>query len=160
MKRSTVKALTLAIIPFLLISAFIISFIWSGSHFYRYRLFKADLARSVAFAQQNNSLRAEYAGEVNRVHPDNAERIFDEITAGGFVAEEFEIPAEGGIRMDFGDGAYLKVWPAQSSGILISFLADDGQEYSLMTGELSRFNIIERLVQLAGLTRPNETWSP
>lgn len=160
MKRSTVRIIVIAAIPFILIAAFIISIIWSGGYFFRYRSFKADYARSSAYSQQNDCLRADYNNISIRVHPDNAVRIYKQITAGGFVIDD-EIQAVGdAIIFDFGDGAVLQVWQAKPSGILITFISDKGQSYEFITEEISQFSTIERLSQLQGLSTANELWTP
>jgi len=159
-KRSTLRLAIIVAIPILLIIAFIASIVWSGSHFFSYNSFKIELARSTAYAQNQNCLRAGTGDGAVRIHPDNAVRIYQQITGGRFVIEDYELPVEDGILLDFGDGAILRIWPATPSGLLISFLSDTGKEYSFMTGELSQFSTLERLVQLQGLTTPNEIWSP
>jgi len=160
LKRSTVKIIIITAIPFILIAAFIGSIIWSGSYFFRYRSFKADYARSSAYAQQNDSLRADYNNISIRVHPDNAVRIYKQITAGGFIVDDKVQAIGDAIIFDFGDGAVLQVWQAKPSGILINFISDKGQSYEFITEEISQFSSIERLSQLQGLSTPNELWSP
>ncbi|HAL74545.1 MAG TPA: hypothetical protein DCM45_05555 [Clostridiales bacterium] len=160
MKQSTVKLIIIAVIPFIMITAFIASIIWSGGHFFRYRSFKADYARSSAYAQQNNCLRADYDNMSIRVHPENAVRIYKLITAGGFILDD-EVQAVGNaIVFDFGDGAVLQVWQAKPSGIQFTFVSDHGQAYEFTAEEISQFSTIERLSQLQGLSTPNELWLP
>ena len=159
MEKSTTKLIILIAIPIIMLAAFIISISWAGNQFYQYKSFKTDLAASIAYAQENNCLRADYSGDATRVNPGNAELIYAEITNGSFLIKDYPMPASEGILLDFSNDAQLRVWPADPSGIFIYFVTPDGREYFILTGEHSRFTDLERLVRVEGSSIANDQWS-
>jgi hypothetical protein len=159
MKRSTYKLVIITAIPIILLLAFVLAFVWSGSHIYRYKTFKTNLAGSFAYAQDNNCLRAEQNGAAVRISRENADRIYKELVEGGFIVSDQDLPVDDGILLDFGQGDQLRVWPAEPSGIFIYYVTPGGEEFTVLTGEKSRFATLELLVRVQGAASPNEPWS-
>ena len=158
MKRIDPKLLIVVAVPVLLIFAGIISFALGSNSLFQFKRYKMNFAKSMAFAQENNCLRAEYNDVSIRVNSQNATGIYHEVVNGGFLFYVEEMPAAGGITLDFGNGDLMQLWSGGNAGILVKYSNTKGYEIYYRTRDSSRFISLERLVSEKGSAGPNELW--
>jgi hypothetical protein len=132
----------IALLPVIVIAAI---FLWNVLYMFDYKNFKVEFAASVAYAQENDCLRAEYGGEVMRITSHNANSIYTAVTGGGFAGYEKEAPSQDGLFLDFGDGASMQVWSAGDTGLIVHYTNADTDIF-YRTSDDTRYINLERIV--------------
>ena len=133
--------------------------IWMGSLTYSYNRFKGDLRNCILYVEINDNMRADHKGISVHVDPRNANFIYSEIVNGGYFVNDFSIPKEEGLVLDFGNGYILKVWEVEASCVNILFIDPDQNEFKYQTSELTRYSALLQLTSVKGAAYPNEPWA-
>lgn len=133
--------------------------IWMASLTYSYNRFTGDLRNCILFVENNDNMRADYKGISVHVSPRNASFIYSEIVNGGFFTNDFSIPQEEGLVLDFGNDYILKVWDAETSGVNILFIDPNHSEFKYQTSEITRYSALLLLSSVKGAAYPNEPWA-
>ncbi|HBP37998.1 MAG TPA: hypothetical protein DD640_04520 [Clostridiales bacterium] len=158
MKRFKPGRIILFALPIILLLTGIALVASAVSFNYQYNRFKVEFASSVAYAQENNSLRAEDRGLSVRVTPRNAAGLYTEVVNSGISKKISELPVREYIRLDFGNGDRMRIWPGNSASLYIDFVTAEGYAISFLTSESGRYEDIERIVSAEGSAGANESW--
>ena len=146
MKHRKIPLWILAALASIPIVLFVIAFAFSSDFMLDYKDFKIDLANSVNYANDNDSLRAEYQGTSTRVTVDNSQTIYETLTYGGTSFADEEMPEGEPILFDFGNGAIMKIWKRDAESVTVHYITPEEEEILFSTVELCRFTDFERLV--------------
>ena len=133
--------------------------IWMGSLTYTYNRFTGDFRNCISYVENNDNMRADHEGISVHVSPKNAFFICNEIVNGGYIVNDFSIPQEEGLVLDFGNGYLLKVWEADTSGVNVLFIDPDQNEFKYQTSEITRYSSLLILSSVKGANYPNEPWT-
>ena len=155
-RNKHVLILGVAILVIIVISGAII---WMGSLPYSYNKFKSDLRNCILYVENNDNMRADHEGISVHVSPRNAQFIYNELLNGGYYVNDFSLPQEDGLVLDFGNDYILKVWEADTSGVNVLFIDPDKNEFKYQTNEATRFSAVLILSSIKGVNYPNEPWT-
>ena len=133
--------------------------IWIGNQTYSYNRFKGDLRNCILYVENNDNMRADHEGISVHVSPRNAQFIHNEIVNGGYYVNDFIIPQEDGLVLDFGNDYILKVWDADTSVVNVLFIDPDQNEFKFQTSETTRYSALLILSSIKGANYPNEPWA-
>ena len=101
----------------------------------------SDISSSTtyAFSGKFTSLRARVDGQDLRITQENGYALYGKLFNMGAVFSR-DVPKDGGIRLDYSDGAVLELWPyrlpagsARSEGIFVRFINPEGKAYTYYT---------------------------
>ena len=101
----------------------------------------SDISSSTtyAFSGKFTSLRARVDGQDLRITQENGYALYGKLFNMGAVFSR-DVPKDGGIRLDYGDGAVMELWPyrlpagsARSQGLFVRFRNPEGKVYSYYT---------------------------
>ena len=94
---------------------------------------------SYALARKHTSLQAQVDGQSLRITQENGYALYGKLFNMGAVFSR-DVPKGGGIRLDYGDGAVMELWPyrlpagsARSQGLFVRFRNPEGKVYSYYT---------------------------
>ena len=133
--------------------------IWMSSLMYTYNKFKSDFRNCILYVENNDYMRADHEGISVHVSPKNAVFIYNEIVNGGYIVNDFNIPQEEGLVLDFGNGYLLKVWEVDTSSVNVLFIDPDQNEFKYQTSEITRYSTLLILSSVKGANYPNEPWA-
>lgn len=155
-RNKHILILGVAILVIIVISGAII---WMGSLTHSYNKFKSDFKNCVLYVENNDHMRADHEGISVHVSPRNAQFIYNELLNGGYYENDFIIPQEDGLVLDFGNDYILKIWEAENSGVNVLFIDPDQKEFKYQTGEATRYSALLILSSSKGANYPNEPWT-
>ena len=92
-----------------------------------------------ALARKHTNLQAQVDGQSLRITQENGYALYGKLFNMGAVFSR-DVPKDGGIRLDYGDGAVMELWPyrlpagsARSQGLFVRFRNPEGKVYSYYT---------------------------
>lgn len=102
--------------------------IWGISYKRQYWNFVSHLSSSTVYAYNHHSMHADVKGDLVWVRGENAQNIYNYITVSG-PGRTAKVPeASPSIRIEYGDGAMLKIYPSNHEKFSVYLLYEDAQE--------------------------------
>ena len=117
------------------------SFIWLANYRVAYQNFSVDFAKSVAYACENDGVKATVDGQTLRLSEENAHKVCTYILFAKSGMPESEPPVEDAIRLEFGNGASLDLWEkTEKDGdkrLMLWYTDTEGGTYGYSTSKIS-----------------------
>lgn len=139
------------IVSFIIFLAIIlISFSWVLSYKVRYSNFINKLTESIAYVNNNDSLKVYTDDKILKLSEDNFRGFNTYFTMSGSGKENKKIPEGDPIIFDYGDGSLLKLWdvPADKyskrNGVFVQYTDIGGKIYSFTSYKITYETIVTR----------------
>lgn len=118
-------AVTTALAVLVFVSALLI---WGISYKRQYWDYVSHLSNSTVYAYSHHSMHADVQGDLVWVRGENVQSLYSYITASGSGRPAKAPELEPSIRIEYGDGAMLRLYPSDHEKFSVYILYEDAQE--------------------------------
>ena len=87
-----------------------------------YRAFAEAYAQSCAYAEEHDSLTAEYNGVTTKIAAENYAKIRKSVYSADYSEYLDTVPEGAPLTLDYGDGSTLNVWKNSPESIIIQYI--------------------------------------
>lgn len=133
-----------------LVIVIVCSLAWNIGYHARYSNFINKLSKSIAYVNENDSLKVYKDGKTLKLSEENFRGFNNYITIYGSGKESNKVPEGEAITLDYGDGSLLKLWDisadkySKRNGVFVQYTDTEGKIYSYISYKITYETIVTR----------------
>lgn len=134
----------------IIVLAVIGSLAWNIGYHARYLDFINKFSESIAYVNDNDSLKVYKDGKVLKLSEENFRGFNNYMTIYGSGKESNKIPEGEPVTFDYGDGSLLKLWDiaadkySKRNGVFVQYTDKEGKIYSYISYKITYETIVTR----------------